>query len=220
MLRLCALANYFTWTPIAKKDENICCNHVVVPDFVPFVSFTFKDKSVYIPPHKRNQKVERKTLNPKPSFRSQLKVLDGSKFVPTCHYCGVIGHIRPQCSLLKKKQNHVDRSLFKRPCEHKPIVCHHCGAFGHLKPHYFSFKLLIESKEKRNLSFLEVVLWKQNRIWRKMVSCWDTHCLCASPIFILPTLVSFLMRHSFQTIVPFGWRKVPMVELMLFWFFI
>ena len=130
----------------------------MVPDFVPFVSFTFKDKSVYIPPHKRNQKVERKTFNPKPSFRSQLKVLDGSKFVPTCHYCGVIGHIRPQCSLLKKKQNHVDISLFKRPCEHKPIVCHHCGAFGHLKPHYFSFKLLIESKEKRNLSFLEVVL--------------------------------------------------------------
>lgn len=81
--------------PIAKKDENICCNHVVVPDFVPIVCSTSKDKSVYIPLYKRNQKVERKTLMPKPLFWSQSKVLDGSKFVPNCHHCGVIGHIRP-----------------------------------------------------------------------------------------------------------------------------
>ena len=42
--------------PIAKNDENICCNHVMVPNFVPIVSSTSKDKSVYIPPHKRNKK--------------------------------------------------------------------------------------------------------------------------------------------------------------------
>ena len=80
--------------PIVKKDENICCNHVVVPDFVPIVCSTPKDKSVYIPPHKRNQKVERKAVKSNPLFRSQPKALDGSKFVPTCHHCGVIGHIR------------------------------------------------------------------------------------------------------------------------------
>ena len=90
--------------PISKKDENICCNHIVVPDFVPIVCFISKDKSMYIPPHKRNQKVERKTINSKPPFRSQIKVLDGSKFVPTCHHCGVIGHIRPQCHKLKREQ--------------------------------------------------------------------------------------------------------------------
>ena len=38
----------------AKTEENICCNHVVVPNFVPIVCSTSKDKSVYIPPHKRN----------------------------------------------------------------------------------------------------------------------------------------------------------------------
>ena len=81
--------------PISKKDENICCNHVVVPDFVPIVYSTSKDKPVYIPPHKRNQKVERKAIKSKPPFRSQPKALDGYKFVPTCHHCGVIGHIRP-----------------------------------------------------------------------------------------------------------------------------
>ena len=62
---------------------------------MPIVSSTSKDKSVYIPPHKRNQKVERKALKPKLLFRSQAKDLDGSKFVPTCHYCGTIGHVRP-----------------------------------------------------------------------------------------------------------------------------
>ena len=32
--------------PIDKRDDNICCNHVVVPDFVPIVCSTSKDKSV------------------------------------------------------------------------------------------------------------------------------------------------------------------------------
>ena len=54
---------------VARKEENICCNHVVLPDFVPIVCSTSKDKSVYIPPHKRNQKVERKALKPKHLFR-------------------------------------------------------------------------------------------------------------------------------------------------------
>ena len=85
-----------------KKDENICCNHVMVPDFVPIVCSTSKNISVYIPPHKRNQKVERKAVKSKPPFRSQLKALDGFKFVPTCHHCGAIGHIRPQCHKLKE----------------------------------------------------------------------------------------------------------------------
>ena len=56
--------------PIAKKDDNICCNHIVVPNFMPIEGSTLKDKSIYIPPHKRNQKVERKTVKSKPPFRS------------------------------------------------------------------------------------------------------------------------------------------------------
>ena len=89
--------------PIAKTKENICCNHVVVPNCVSIVCSTSKDKLVYIPPHKRNQKVERKALKPKPIFRSHPRELSGSKFVPTCHQCGVIGHIRSQCSMLNKE---------------------------------------------------------------------------------------------------------------------
>ena len=45
-----------------------------------------------------------------------------------------------------------------------------------------------------------------------------TPCLCASSVLILPTLISLLMRHSFQIIIVFGWRRVPIVELFLFLF--
>ena len=62
--------------PIAKKDDNICYNHVVVPHFVPNVCSTSKGKSVYTLPHKRNQMVKKKTLKSKLPFRSQPKALD------------------------------------------------------------------------------------------------------------------------------------------------
>ena len=87
---------------IAKIDKNICCNHVMVPDFVSIMYSTSKGKLVYIPLQKRNQKVKRKAVKSKPPFRSQLKALDGFKFVPTCHHCGAIGHIRRQCHKLKE----------------------------------------------------------------------------------------------------------------------
>ena len=99
--------------------------------------------------------MERKALKPKPLFRSQSKVLDGSKFVPTCHHCGVIGHIRPQHPKLKREQNHVARSLPKKSSGPKPIVCHHCGAFGHLRPHYSKFQALKRIKRKEKLELLE-----------------------------------------------------------------
>ena len=64
----------------------------------------------------------------------------------------MVSHIRPQCSLLKKEQNHVAKSLPKRPCGHKLIVCHRCGAFGHLRPHCFKFQALkIIKKKKKKL---------------------------------------------------------------------
>ena len=123
----------------------------MVLDFVPIVCSTLKDKSVYIPSHKRNQNVERKAVKSKPPFRSQPKVLDGSKFVPTCHHCGVIGYIRHQCHKLKREQNHVTRSLPKKPSRPKHIVCHYCGAFGHLKPQCSKFHAFIRIKRKEKL---------------------------------------------------------------------
>ena len=95
--------------------------------------------------------MERKALKPKPLFRYHPNELRGSKFVPTCHHCGVIGHIRPQCHKLKRKQTHVARSYPKRPRGPKHIVCYHCGAFGHLRPHCFKFQALKRIKRKEKL---------------------------------------------------------------------
>ena len=130
-----------------------------------------KDKLVYIPPHKRNQKVERKALKPKLPFRSRSKVLDGSKFVPTCHHCGVIGHIRLRCPKLKREQNHVVRSLSKKPSRPKHIVYHHCGAFGHLRPHCSKFQTLKRIKRKEKLELLGSCAMKAKLVLGKMVSC-------------------------------------------------
>ena len=81
--------------------------------------------------------------------------MSGSKFVPTCHHCSVISHIRPQCPKLKREQTHVARSLLKRPSGPKHIVCHHCGTFGHLKPHCFKFQALKRIKRKEKLELLK-----------------------------------------------------------------
>ena len=173
--------------PIAKKDDNICCNHVVVPDFVPIVGSTSKDKSVYIPPHKRNIKVERKAVKSKPPFRSQPKVLDGSKFILTCHHCGVIGHIRPQCHKLKREQNHVARSLVKRPSGPKHIVCHHCGAFGHLRPQCSKFHAFKRIKRKEKLELFrscakrsKPVLSENSMLLKKMFNALNSLTMCIS----------------------------------------
>ena len=173
--------------PIAKKDENICCNHVVVFNFVPIVCSTSKDKSVYIPPHKRNQKVERKAVKSKSLFRSQPKVLNGSKFVPTCHHCSVIGHIRPQYSKLKREQNNVARSLPKKPSRPKRIVCHHFGAFGHLRPQCSKFHAFKRIKRKEKLELhgscakkSKPVLSENSMLLKKVFNTLNSLTMCIS----------------------------------------
>ena len=66
----------------------------------------------------------------------------------------MIDHIRHPCSMLKREQNHIVRSLPKRPNGPKPIVCHYCGAFGHLKPQCSKFQALKRIKRKEKLEFL------------------------------------------------------------------
>ena len=122
-----------------------------------------------------------------PPFRSQSKALDGSKFVPTCHHCGVIGHIRPQCHKLKREQNHVARSLSKKPSGHKHIVCHHCGAFGHLRPHCSKFHTLKRIKRKEKLELLgscakkgKPVLSENSMLLKKMFNALNSLTMCIS----------------------------------------
>ena len=96
------------------KIENLTCTKSAVDNRSISVSLKHKTEKVYIPPFKRNNKekayfarldkgkssdVDAEVSKPKskPIVREHNK----SIFVPTCHLFGVVGHIRPNCSLLR-----------------------------------------------------------------------------------------------------------------------
>ena len=120
------------------------------------VSLKPKTKKFYIPPFKRNNKenayfakldkgkssnVDTDVSKPKskPTVREQNK----SVFVPPYHLCGVIGHIRPNCSLLRQKPKSKTRFVIWNTDVPKFVpVCHFCGVHGHIRPncHKLKFK--------------------------------------------------------------------------------
>ena len=111
--------------------------------------------------------------------------MDGSQFVPTCYHCGVIGHIRPQYQKLEREQNHVARSLSKKPSGSKHIVCHHCGVFGHLRPHCSKFHALKRIKRKEKLELLgrcvkksKSVLSENSILLKKMFNALSSLTMC------------------------------------------
>ena len=78
------------------------------------VSLKPKTEKVYIPPFKRNNKenVYFARLDKGKSYDVDAEISkhtigehNKSVFVLTCHLCGVVGHIRPNCSLLRQNQN-------------------------------------------------------------------------------------------------------------------
>ena len=132
-------------------------------------------------------KVERKALKPKPPFRSQPKALDRSKFVLTCHHCGMIGHVTPQCHKLKRERNHVARSLPKKPSGPKHIVCHHCGAFRHLRPQCSKFHAFKIIKRKEKLELLgscakngKPVFSENSMLLKKVFNAFNSLSMCIS----------------------------------------
>ena len=66
----------------------------------------------------------------------------------------MIDHIKPQCSMMNREQNHVARSFPKKSSGPKPIVCYHYGAFDHLRPHFSNFQALKRIKRKEKLELL------------------------------------------------------------------
>ena len=118
------------------------------------VSFEPKTEKVYVPPFKRNNKdkayfarldkgkssdVDAEVSKPK----SKLTVTKHNKsfFVPTCHLCGVVGHIRPNCSLLRQKPKSKNRFAVRNTDVPKFVpVCHVCGVRGHIQPYFHKLK--------------------------------------------------------------------------------
>ncbi|KAG5520865.1 hypothetical protein RHGRI_033439 [Rhododendron griersonianum] len=60
------------------------------------------------------------------------------KFKPTCHNCGVIGHIRPHCKKLHASciSNAPEKMNLRKHAQFVP-TCHFCGMKGHIRPNCF-----------------------------------------------------------------------------------
>ena len=93
------------------KIENLTSTKFAVDNRSVSVSFQPKTEKVYIPHFKRNNKEKTyfvrldkgKSSNvdaevSKLISKSTVKEHNKSVFVPTCHICGVVSHIRPNCS--------------------------------------------------------------------------------------------------------------------------
>ena len=109
------------------------------------ISLKPKTEKVYIPYFKRNNKenvyfarldkgksfdVDAEVSEPKskPTIREHNK----SVFVPTCHFCGVVDHIRPNHSLLRQKPKSETRFVVRNIDIPKFVpVCHFCGLRSH-----------------------------------------------------------------------------------------
>ena len=138
------------------KIENLTSTKPAVDNRSVFVSLKPKTEKVYIPPFKRNNKekayfarldkgkssdVDAEIFKPKskPTIREYNK----SVFVPICHLCGVVGHIRPNCSFLRQEPKPVTENSTRNTEVPKFVpICHFCGNCGHIRPncHKLKFK--------------------------------------------------------------------------------
>ena len=96
------------------KIENLTSTKLAVDNRSVSVSLKPKTEKVYIPPFKRNNKENAYFARldkgkssdvdvdvSKPMSKPTIREHNKSVFVPTCHLCGALGHIRPNCSLLR-----------------------------------------------------------------------------------------------------------------------
>ena len=138
----------------AELKKLSCTKPIGVDDRSGSILLKPKADKGYIPPFKRNHKekayfarldkskssyVNAKVSKPmsKPTVELQKK----SIFVSTCHIFGVVGHIRPNCSLLRKKPKSETRSVVRNTDVLKFIpVCYFCGMSSHIHPNCHKLK--------------------------------------------------------------------------------
>ena len=135
------------------KIENLTSTKPAVDNRSVFVSLKPKTEKVYIPLFKRNNKEKAyfARLDKGKSFdvnaevsksMSKSTVREHNKFVfvPT-YLCGVIGHIRQNCSLLRQEPKLVTGNLTRNTNVPKFVhVCHFCGVCGHIRPNCYKLK--------------------------------------------------------------------------------
>ena len=70
----------------------------------------------------------------KPKSKPIIREYNKSVFVPTCHLYGVVGHIRPNYSLLRQKPKSKTRFAVRNTDIPKFIpVCHFCGVSSYIR---------------------------------------------------------------------------------------
>ena len=120
------------------------------------VSLKPKIEKVYIPHFKRNNKEnvyfarldkgKSSDVNAyvsKPKSKPTVREHNKSVFMPTCHICGVVGHIRPNCYLLRQKPKSENRFVVRNIDVLKFVpVCHFCGVYGHIHPNCHKLKFM------------------------------------------------------------------------------
>ena len=74
----------------------------------------------------------------KPMSKTPPRLNEKSEFVPICHHCHIVGHIRPNCPKLRSLSTSKVRPPSRKPSSSKTAhVCHHCGVSGHTRPNCF-----------------------------------------------------------------------------------
>ena len=104
---------------------------------------------LYIPPFKRNNEELNANIDRidkgkqfdvnaevfKPMSKNPPRLNKNFEFVPTCHHCHIVGHIRPNCPKLLTSKF---RPPSRKPSSFKTThVCHHCGGSSHTHPNCF-----------------------------------------------------------------------------------
>ena len=136
------------------RIENLTSTKPVVDNRSVSVSLKPKTEKIYIPHFKRNNKenayfarldksksfdinAEVFKLKSKPTVREHNK----SVFVLTCHLCGVVGHIRSNCSLLRQKPKSETRFVVRNIEVPKFVhICHFCGVSSHIRHNFHKLK--------------------------------------------------------------------------------
>ena len=74
----------------------------------------------------------------KPMSKTPPRLNEKSEFVPICHHCHIVGHIRPNCPKLRSLSTSKVRPPCRKPSSSKTAhVCHRCGVSGHILPNCF-----------------------------------------------------------------------------------
>ena len=136
------------------KIENLTNTKPAVNNRSVSVSLKPKIEKIYISPFKMNNK--EKTYFPrldkgkssdvdaeisKPKSKPTVKEYNKSVFVPTCHLCGIVSHIRPNCSLLRQKLKSETRFAVRNTDVLKfVLICYFCGVSSHIRPNCYKLK--------------------------------------------------------------------------------